>query len=148
MAPLSWEKPLLQDSRLDMDPLGWDRTEIFFRKAAIIWITNTSDRRSTYTLQRSQKYFTFCPIISNFVSENLRVLLCHDERLICHRHLFLLVAGIVPCLLQLFWEWDTAGASVGLHSLPLSSKENQRALQTQQSSVKAAATANPRAPAC
>lgn len=34
VAPLSWEKPLLQDSRLDMDPLGWDKKDAVVRKAS------------------------------------------------------------------------------------------------------------------
>lgn len=44
VAPLSWEKPLLQDSRLDMDPLRWDKTHIFVRKADI----NGSDRSAYF----------------------------------------------------------------------------------------------------
>lgn len=31
VTPLSWENPLLQDSRLDMDPLSWDKTDVFVK---------------------------------------------------------------------------------------------------------------------
>lgn len=44
VTPLSWEKPLLQDSRLDMDPLGWDRADVLLGRQQLR--DNCSSHRS------------------------------------------------------------------------------------------------------
>lgn len=81
MAPLSWENPLLQDSRLDMDPLGWDKTDVLVKAGSYFmdnFIHLTGDQPALYNAYKS---ILFCPIIFIGVSKNLKVPLCHKEKL-------------------------------------------------------------------
>lgn len=69
VTPLSWEKPLLQDSRLDMDPLGWDRTDVLLGR---------QQSRDNYSSQDQLPLSTtsaFWPIISHSLSKNLCVMM-------------------------------------------------------------------------
>lgn len=55
VTPLSWEKPLLQDSRLDMDPLGWDRTDVLLGRQQLR--ENYSSHRAAPPLYHLHKCF-------------------------------------------------------------------------------------------
>lgn len=69
VAPLSWEKPLLQDSRLDMDPLGWNNTDLLVRQLLMKNSTHLTDQLALCNTCKGILYF-----VPSFSTKNLHVI--------------------------------------------------------------------------
>lgn len=110
--------------------IPWDRTKQIYLLGRQI-LMDLTDQFTFYNTYKSTLSF-----VPSFSTWSLRISASRWKTNLSEISFFL-VTGIIPCFLQLFWEWDTAEASVGLHSLPLSRKENSRAFQMQHRSANA-----------